>query len=212
MQPVNLDAQGNSIIRAANFSQTFQFGTSYQPILSSTAASPIAVTLVDLQQSFANTSKVCIYGHDNEPCNVTNAVPSFTVVSSAQNVFSLTGINGVNGVLGTKLGYAWQAIDATNWKAYVMLLPDSTSLAPLVIWTTEGTPTNPFLDIYQYTAPLPVLGTFAWIAQTALRFKISLTHAQTAGLAAAKQLYGKAFFLDASGAPALEFSFQVSIQ
>lgn len=214
----------NPIIRAVGWAQTLQASNNQnQRIASSTAGSPIAVTLLDPQASFANGTKVMIAGHDNEPANSSDANAAWTVASPLNNTFSITGANGINGVVGTGTGYVAQATDATGWTPYIILLPSPDSVVPLALFTTvaSGSIANPFLDIYTYSSAT-ILGTFAWLTQTAMRYTISLTHTQTAALytAAYGQLagkptknpaYGISLFVDAGGETRQMNSFTVPI-
>jgi hypothetical protein len=96
----------NDIIKATDWTATFQATSAEQQIQSSTNTAPIVLTVN--QHQYSNGDKVRVYGHSSNKA----ANGNWTVANVAPNTFELTGSTGSGA--GNNVGNVASVIDATG--------------------------------------------------------------------------------------------------
>lgn len=194
------------------WSDSLILGLSPRPILGSTNASPIVVSVDQASFWLNGVSNVAIGGHyTNAAANFTSAPQAISNIISTG--FTLTGSTG-SGVGTVDGGFVQQILDARGGSIYVFVSGGYNSNHPYFIFTNSS-PTSPILDRWIFTDPgivIPITwqdtpsGSAAW-------FKMALSIAQVNTFAdiQPRRLFCEAWFVDTSGNPQPYLRFQIPI-
>lgn len=194
------------IVIGESWSHEFQIGSNDQPILGSTNASPIVVSVNQASYFFSNGNSVLVAGHDNDAANGV-----WTVAGVTQTTLQLTGSTGSG--IGNQFGSIADVIDATTGNAYLFILSSFSSNVPIFIFTNNNSFTSPILSRFTFIGSAPT-GTFAWNNQSQCDFTCSLSIAQvyTLNQYAGTNLYGLLYYVDSSNTSTAEERIVIPIQ